>query len=114
MRISWALKYNLKPELLATLCFGAAGVSRVFLTRNCNEQRYSSFERNRDDMLAPSILVPLEMRPPASQNTPQKVPLSLNNPRHTGMGLHIQVSNSVVLRLFNILGTKTRNKFITK
>lgn len=45
MQISWALKYNFKVELLATLCFGTAGVSRVFLTRNCNEQRYSSFER---------------------------------------------------------------------
>ena len=51
MQISWALEYSFKVELLATLCFGTAGVSHVFLTRNCNEQRYSSFERKRNDML---------------------------------------------------------------
>lgn len=117
IQISWALKYNLKLELLATLFFGTVGISHVFLTRNCNEQRCSSLERKRDDMLARSILVPLEMRSPASQNIPQPIVWCLKsplpyNPQYTGMGLHIHVRNSVVLPLFNILGTKTRNKFV--
>lgn len=63
IQISWALKYNVKLELLTTLCYGTIGVSRVFLTRNCNEQRYSSLERKRDDVHALSILVPLEIGP---------------------------------------------------
>lgn len=55
---------------------------------------------------------PQHLKIPHSPQCDAKSPPLPYNPQYTGMEFHIHVSNSVMLPLFNILGTKTRNKFV--